>query len=86
MPSDRKVTIQRGPDGEGIRLPSRHLLDCHWRIAEILHASGMGVFIDQINREWEDIKEGEGHGCLREDGGSNVSKFLNVAFWTGVAG
>ncbi|PGG97677.1 hypothetical protein AJ80_09660 [Polytolypa hystricis UAMH7299] len=85
LPNDQKVTMRRAPGGDDVRLPSRDLLDCHWRVA-VLNASGMGEAIDQMIRRWENIKEGDGHGCLRKDGMSDVSGFLKVAFWVRVAG
>ncbi|OJD09949.1 hypothetical protein AJ78_08842, partial [Emergomyces pasteurianus Ep9510] len=81
-PPDRKITMRNAPGAEDVASPSRVLLECHWRVAEILNASGMGETIDQIIQEWEDIKEGDdGHACLREDGKSNVSGFLTAALW-----
>lgn len=39
--------------------------------------------IDRITQEWEDIKESDcGHGYLREDGKSDVSRFLkSLLLW-----
>lgn len=78
--------MQSASEGEDIRLPSRDFLDCHWRVAEILNASSMGEAIDLAFNKWEDLKEGEGNGSLREDGMSDVSEFLKAAFWGRVAG
>ncbi|EDN04047.1 predicted protein [Histoplasma mississippiense (nom. inval.)] len=82
FPQDQKVTMRKAEGGEDVKLPSPELLECHWRIAEILNASGMSEIIDRIIKDWEYIKEGdEGHGSLREDGKSNVSEILSAAFW-----
>lgn len=40
---DEKVTVQNISD-----VPCRDLLECHWRVAEILNACGMG----EVNRSY----------------------------------
>ncbi|EGC41530.1 predicted protein [Histoplasma capsulatum var. duboisii H88] len=44
---------------------------------------GYGNACDRITQEWEDIEESDcGHGCLREDGKSDVSRFLkSLLLW-----
>lgn len=76
-----KVTLQQANGAEDVPLPSAVLLDCHWRVSEILNASGMGEEFDRHLREWEDIKMSTGDGCLKEDGSTDVTRYLEVAFW-----
>ncbi|EAU31965.1 predicted protein [Aspergillus terreus NIH2624] len=80
--SERKiVTFTKAPGAENLPLPCRALLDGHYRLAEILHASGMGEFIDQKIRDWEKMKNGPGCHQLRSDGGADLDKILQTAFW-----
>ncbi|KAJ9292394.1 hypothetical protein DTO021C3_287 [Paecilomyces variotii] len=76
-----RVTLQQANGAEDVPLPSAVLLDCHWRVAEILNASGMGEEFDRHWREWEDIKMSTGDDCLKEDGSTDVTRYLEVAFW-----
>ncbi|RHZ60000.1 HNH endonuclease signature motif containing protein [Aspergillus thermomutatus] len=85
LPPDKIVEFKQAPGAEHLKLPSSDLLECHWRLAEILNASGMAEIIDGYRREWEDIKTGAG-SSLREDGKTDVGKMLSVAFWQHVAG
>jgi hypothetical protein len=63
LPEDGIVTFKKAAGAERITLPNPVLLDCHFRIAEILNASGMSEFIDRMIREWEDLKGGPDVGC-----------------------
>ncbi|PGH16992.1 hypothetical protein AJ79_01376 [Helicocarpus griseus UAMH5409] len=83
LPPDRKVTM-RADGVQGVPLPSRDLLACHWRVAEILKASGMDEVVEQLILKWEDMKDSS-HGCLREDGTSDVSEYVKAAFWERIA-
>lgn len=78
--SERKiVTFTKAPGAENLLLPCRVFLDSHYRLAEILHASGMGEFIDQKIRDWEKMKNGPDCHQLRADGGTDLDKILRTA-------
>ncbi|KAJ5361687.1 hypothetical protein N7541_002531 [Penicillium brevicompactum] len=47
-------------------IPSRAILDTHWRMCEILNASAMGETIEQHIRDWEELR-GSGYAVVRED-------------------
>ncbi|KAK2787933.1 hypothetical protein FQN53_004374 [Emmonsiellopsis sp. PD_33] len=85
VPTDGIVTMQQGIGAEDVDLPSPVILDCHHRIAEILNASGMGQVIENLTREWEDVKTYEGHGSLDTSGRSDVSRVLEIALWQRVS-
>ncbi|KAJ9217810.1 hypothetical protein DTO166G4_614 [Paecilomyces variotii] len=76
-----QITLQAADGAGDIPMPNPVLLDCHWRVAEILNASGMGEEIDEYIRELEAIKMSMGDGSLNEDGSSDLSRYLDAAFW-----
>lgn len=86
LPPDRMVTMQRAPGAEDVDLPNPVLLECHYRVAEILNASGMAEVIEQKINEWENVKEYEGGGCLNGDGTTDVFRFLSAGLWESVVG
>ena len=53
-------------------LPSVVLLETHAAIAKILHATGMGEYIDDILQERQRIR------CFAPDGSTNVQSLLMV--------
>lgn len=62
----------------GIQLPNPRLLEVHFAIAEIFHASGMGEEIDKV---LQDVEEA---GLLQPNGTSDVGHvghLLNTALW-----
>jgi hypothetical protein len=65
--------------------PNAALLDCHYRLAEILNASGMAEIIESHLRDCEEIKD-SADGSLREDGGTNIGRAIRVALWERVVG
>lgn len=66
--------------------PHPDLLDCHYRIAEILNASGMEEEIDRKLDDWDKMKRSMPDGCLNEDGSTNVADILRTALWQKVMG
>ncbi|OJJ47740.1 hypothetical protein ASPZODRAFT_63861 [Penicilliopsis zonata CBS 506.65] len=80
LPESNRIEILRAEDAQDFELPNATLLDCHWRLAEILNASGMAEIIDRNRRDWEDLK-GSAGGQLREDGGTDFGQYLRVALW-----
>jgi hypothetical protein len=85
LPEDRIVTFKKAAGAERIPLPNPVLLDCHFRIAEILNASGMSEFIDRKIRDWEILKGGSDADQLRPDGSTDVTRYLNAGLWQYVA-
>ncbi|KAG2016689.1 hypothetical protein GB937_006168 [Aspergillus fischeri] len=75
----------QGLSHESTSLPNPVLLDCHFRIAEILNASGMSEFIDREIRDWETLKGGPDAYQLRPDGSTDVTRYLNAGLWQHVA-
>jgi hypothetical protein len=69
---DQHIKFSQAPGAEDIPLPSPELLNVHYILAEILHASGMGEMIDKHKRDFEEI------GCLSEDGSTNVTGLLST--------
>jgi hypothetical protein len=46
LPKDRKIKFECA-QGEDLPLPDPEYLDCHYRVAEILNASGLVVYIER---------------------------------------
>ncbi|OJD13864.1 hypothetical protein AJ78_05735, partial [Emergomyces pasteurianus Ep9510] len=86
LPEDRIVTIQQAVNSEDVTLPSSTFFDCHHRIAEVLNATGMGQVIEQVIRDWEDLKISESLCTLDSLGRSDVSQILETALWQRVRG
>lgn len=84
FPENDRVEIRSGPNAEDLALPNPAILDCHYRIAEILNASGMGKIIDRIIYDWENIRDSEGCGYLAPDGSSDLERLLSVGLWGSV--
>lgn len=80
LPENGHVTFARAEDAQDLELPNAALLDCHYRLAEILHASGMAELIESCLQDWENLK-GSAGGSLREDGGTDIGQFLRAALW-----
>ena len=85
LPKNGRVEFTRAEDAQDLELPNAALLDCHYRLAEILNASGMAELIEGYLQDWEDIK-GSAGGSLREDGVSDIGQVLRVALWERVVG
>jgi hypothetical protein len=79
LPKDGRVEFKRAEDAQDLELPNPDLLDCHYRVAEILNASGMAELIESHLRDWDDIKGSA--GSLREDGGTDIGHFLSIGLW-----
>jgi hypothetical protein len=85
LPQNGRVEFTSLEDTQDLELPDAALLDCHYRVAEILNASGMAEVIKRYRQDWEDIKGSTG-GTLREDGGTDIAQILSVALWERVVG
>jgi len=68
-----------------LALPNPDFLDCHYRLAEILNASGMAESIEQHFQDWDDIKARSSEG-LREDGATDIARILEAGLWERVIG
>lgn len=85
LPKSGLVEFTRPEDAQELELPNAVLLDCHYRLAEILNASGMAEIIEKHHRDWEEIK-GRAGDSLREDGGTDIGHILSVGLWERVVG
>jgi hypothetical protein len=81
LPADRIVTFTSAQGQEHISLPDPAFLECHYLMAEILNASGMGELIDRHIEEWEDLKERVGGGNLSNTGYAGLENILRVGLW-----
>ncbi|CDM35412.1 unnamed protein product [Penicillium roqueforti FM164] len=80
LPTSSTIHLTQADDAQDVALPKAALLDCHYRLSEILNASGMGHVIDRYLRDWEDIKC-EAPKTLDEAGRTNVNAFLQAGLW-----
>ncbi|OJJ42581.1 hypothetical protein ASPZODRAFT_104994 [Penicilliopsis zonata CBS 506.65] len=80
-PDGVEITFKKAPGCEDLPLPCREYIDCHYRLAEVFHASGMGEEIDRHLRRWEEMKQEADEFYLAEDGSSDIDFILRVAFW-----
>jgi hypothetical protein len=80
LPKTGRVEFTRAEDAQDLELPDAALLDCHYRLAEIINVSDMAELIESHVRDWEDIKDCA-RGCLREDGGTDIGQFLSIGLW-----
>ncbi|KAL5050823.1 hypothetical protein BDW71DRAFT_173261 [Aspergillus fruticulosus] len=83
---DLIVQFTKAKGAEHIPLPKPALLDCHYRLAEILHALSMGDHIEKKLQNWRILKDCAGPGHLDADGSTDVARFLQVTLWENVAG
>lgn len=59
--------------------PNHEFLDCHYRLAEILHASGMGLCLERIIDGLDGMNGASGH--MSENGSTDLSTSLRVRLW-----
>lgn len=85
FPENNRVEFTRAEDAQDLELPNPAFLDCHYRVAEILNASGLAEVIERYRQDWEDIK-GTAGGSLREDGRTDIGQILSAALWERVVG
>lgn len=86
LPDDRKVRFQCSEGAENAPLPDPEFLDCHYRVAEIIHAADLSHYIWEKIRDWRDLKKYSGtDGCLHADGSTDITGILNTALWPAVA-
>lgn len=84
LPKSGRVEFTRAEDAQELDLPNAALLDCHYRLAEILNASGLAELIEKYHRDWDDIKGSTGDS-LKGDGGTDIGHILSVALWERIA-
>lgn len=75
------VKLKQAEGSENVELPAVELLDCHYRLSEVLNATGMGEYVEMKNNEWRRFRDGAGSGHLREDGGSDFGLVLQLGLW-----
>lgn len=66
---------------QDLGFPSAALLDCQYRLAESLNASGTAGVIEGYLEEWEDAIESVAGGSLKEDGGMDIGRFWDAGLW-----
>lgn len=71
------VTFENHDIKKSCELPSAVLLDCHCRLAKILHASGMARAFEHDFDRWDSIKASI--HALSEDGQTDIAKVLDSA-------
>lgn len=81
LPENDIIKLKQALGAEDLPLPNPVLIDCHYRLAEILNASGMGERIDEHWRRWEDIKGSTAGHMLSPDGYTDLGCLLETAFW-----
>ncbi|CAI7594999.1 unnamed protein product [Penicillium bialowiezense] len=77
IPADRRVRFEPSTKFE---IPSRAILDAHWRMCEIFNACAMGKTIEQHIRDWEELRGSE-CAVVREDGSTDLASLLDIALW-----
>lgn len=78
------VTLRQAAGHQDKPLPNRDFLDTHFRLCEIFHTSGLADEVEYNAKRWDQMQQ-EGCGrVLQEDGSTNLTEFLQVAFF-GVA-
>ncbi|EAW07770.1 uncharacterized protein ACLA_024860 [Aspergillus clavatus NRRL 1] len=85
LPKDLQVKFSQSYGPEDLPLPSITFLNCHYGLAEILHASGMAEVIEKHLRDWEDI-EANAPETLSMDGRADIAHMLEVRLWAHVRG
>ncbi|EAW11918.1 uncharacterized protein ACLA_006760 [Aspergillus clavatus NRRL 1] len=85
LPKDLRVKFSKSPGSEDLPLPSVTFLECHYRLAEIFHASGMAQVIEKYLWGWEDIKANAPE-TLSADGRTDIAHMLEVGLWAHVRG
>ncbi|KAJ5888103.1 hypothetical protein N7495_008144 [Penicillium taxi] len=87
LPKDRRVTFtldtnisHREMLKYDLTLPSRDLLECHWRLAEVLNISAMAEVVELYWKEWDKAKVTAPRE-LDKYGRTNIEDFLQRAFW-----
>jgi hypothetical protein len=74
------VTLRQAAGYEDKRLPARDLLDTHFRLCEIWHASSFAEQVEYNTERWDRMKQEAYGGFLQEDGSTDLAKFLQTAF------
>ncbi|KAI9369107.1 hypothetical protein BJX61DRAFT_549831 [Aspergillus egyptiacus] len=80
-PHGTEITFKQAPGYENLPLLNKEYLECHYRLAQIFHASGIDEYIDRNLRRWDKLKEASEGSCLAEDGSSDLTTVLTVALW-----
>ncbi|KAJ5493444.1 hypothetical protein N7539_002190 [Penicillium diatomitis] len=80
LPAGAIVTLRQAVGHADKPLPSTDLLDMHWRVCEIFHASGMAEEVKLVEQRWFKLKHDLCGRSLPEDGSLNLEEVLHVAF------
>ncbi|PYI04448.1 hypothetical protein BO78DRAFT_320413 [Aspergillus sclerotiicarbonarius CBS 121057] len=75
------VTFKQATGYKDIPLPDADILECHYRLAEILNATGLGKEINWHFENWNRMRRAPEAGQLTEDGSTDLTSYLEAAFW-----
>ncbi|KAL4785646.1 hypothetical protein BJX76DRAFT_346839 [Aspergillus varians] len=81
FPKDSVIRPQKAREVEDLHLPDSTTLDCHYRLAEIMQASGMGEYIERRSRVWGNYRGAAGPGHLSKDGSTDVETLFKLGLW-----
>lgn len=76
LPDDTTVKFSSSEDPD-FAPPHPDLLETHWRLAEILNASGMAEVVEKHQQEWEDCEV----SALNPNGSTDVGSAVRMALW-----
>ncbi|PYI04449.1 hypothetical protein BO78DRAFT_289558, partial [Aspergillus sclerotiicarbonarius CBS 121057] len=81
VPKSRIITFKQAKGCKNIPLPDARLLECHYRIAEIMNATGIAKVLDRHYNDWDSLRQGPDAQELEEDSSTDIGKYLQTALW-----
>jgi hypothetical protein len=81
LPESRRVTFENAEGAEGLSPPSPFLLDCRYRVAEILHAPGMRKPMEDKDGRWRRLKGTSRGREVAENGTTDLAEYVRVGLW-----
>ncbi|KAI9927220.1 hypothetical protein MW887_003605 [Aspergillus wentii] len=78
------VTFRNAEGDDNESLPNPKFLECHYRLVEILHLSGMGEYIEKNLRDWEELRDASVGEQVQEDGSTDLVQYVRATFWQSV--
>ncbi|KAJ5099418.1 hypothetical protein N7532_006419 [Penicillium argentinense] len=82
LPNSGLVVLRLPLEEDGMEeldLPSPAILDCHWRLVEILNETRIAPALCRHFDEWKNLKKTY-HG-LAEDGSTDAAKYVRAGLW-----
>jgi hypothetical protein len=80
-PHGAEIKFKQAPGYEELQLPNKEYLECHYRLSQVFHATGMGEYIDRNLQRRDEMKAATSGSCLAENGTSDLTDIFNVALW-----